>query len=466
MYYIGYEQTTISRSLLGHSPPARCVTIGSFAFAHFFIPRRTMNTPSKKSLTWPLASLLSGVSMLVVGIALLTVAIGAQAGLAKYSVLVTGMIMSSYFAGFVYGTYACPALIRRVGYIRAFAVMASVASAVPVLHAIWTNPWFWGLLRFVTGVCIVGLYVVIESWLNVVADRESRGKVFAAYMAVSGVSTAVGQWLILVGDRFGFVPFALVSILFSFALIPTTLTTIREPRQTKAPSMNLIALFVISPIGAIASLGSGLINGTFYSLGNVFGAGVGFSDNRTAAFMAITILSGAAFQWPVGQLSDRYDRRWILFWICVASAGLAAVGFYLAREYENFLILLGVLYGALSFAIYGLSVAHTNDLIEPSKVLETTGGLLLLYGIGATIGPMLAGGLMDFIGPEGLMLYFAIVLVVLAAIVWYYTRQQQRSARVPAHRADYVMMDASSQAVLQMDPRSEPQAETRDASIT
>jgi MFS family permease len=413
-----------------------------------------MTSPRKNALTWPLASLLSGVSMLVVGIALLSVAIGAQAGFAKYSALVTGMIMSAYFAGFVYGTYACPVLIRRVGYIRAFAVMASVASALPVLHAVWTNPWFWGLLRFVTGLCIVGLYMVIESWLNVVADRESRGKVFAAYMAVSGVSMALGQWLILVGDRFGFVPFALVSVLFSFALIPTTMTTIREPRQTKAPSMNLLSLFVISPIGAIASMGSGLISGTFYSLGNVFGAGVGFSDNRTAAFMAVTILSGAAFQWPVGHVSDRYDRRWILFWICVISALLAAVGFYLAREYENFLILLGVLYGAMSFSIYGLSVAHTNDLIEPSKVLETTGGLLLLYGIGATIGPTLAGGLMDYIGAEGLMLYFALVLAALAGLVWYYTAQQLRTTSVPAHRSDYVMMDASSQAVLQMDPRN------------
>ena len=427
-----------------------------------------MTSPRKNALTWPLASLLSGVSMLVVGIALLSVAIGAQAGFAKYSALVTGMIMSAYFAGFVYGTYACPVLIRRVGYIRAFAVMASVASALPVLHAVWTNPWFWGLLRFVTGLCIVGLYMVIESWLNVVADRESRGKVFAAYMAVSGVSMALGQWLILVGDRFGFVPFALVSVLFSFALIPTTMTTIREPRQTKAPYMNLLAFFVISPIGAIASMGSGLISGTFYSLGNVFGAGVGFSDNRTAAFMAVTILSGAAFQWPVGHVSDRYDRRWILFWICVISSVLAAVGFYLAREYENFLILLGVLYGAMSFAIYGLSVAHTNDLIEPSKVLETTGGLLLLYGIGATIGPTLAGGLMDYIGPEGLMLYFALVLAALAGLVWYYTAQQQRTASVPAHRSDYVMMDASSQAVLQMDPRNAgtPEAETSERPVS
>lgn len=114
---------------------------------------------SVNKLMWPLASLLSGVSMLVVGVALLTVAIGAQAGSAKYSALVTGIIMSAYFAGFVYGTYACPTLIRKVGYIRAFAVMASVASALPVLHALWTNPWFWGVLRFVTGLCIVGLYM-------------------------------------------------------------------------------------------------------------------------------------------------------------------------------------------------------------------------------------------------------------------------------------------------------------------
>ena len=230
--------------------------------------------------------------------------------------------------------------------------------------------------------------------------------------------------------------------------------------------MNLLTLFVISPIGFIAALGSGLINGTFYSLGNVFGDGVGFSDNRTAAFMAITILSGAAFQWPVGHLSDRYDRRWILFWICVTSAVLAAVGFYLAREYENFLILLGVLYGALSFAIYGLSVAHTNDLIEPSKVLETTGGLLLLYGIGATIGPTLAGGLMDYIGPEGLMMFFALVLGALAMTVWYYTKRQGRELPVPPHRADYVMMDASSQAVLQMDPRGLAPVEAGEARET
>ncbi len=404
-------------------------------------------------LLLPLASLLSGVGMLVVGTGLLFAAIGAQAGSARFSALVTGLIMSGYFAGFVFGTYACPVIIRRVGHIRAFAAMASIASTLPILHALWLNPWAWGVLRFVTGMCLVGLYIVVESWLNVVAKSHQRGKVFAAYMAVSGVSMALGQWLILVGDRFGFVPFALVSILFSFALLPITLTPVNEPEPTEAPKLGLFELFAISPIGVIGAVASGLLSGAFYSLGHVFGQGVGFSERGIATFMAATILGGAVFQWPVGHLSDRNDRRWVLFWVCTCCAALAGTGYYLAREYEDSLIFLGVLYGGLAFTVYGLSVAHVNDLIERSRVLEVTGGLLLLHGVGATLGPTLGGALMDQMGPESLMLYFAAVLVLLALGVWRFTSSRPLLVGAPGHKADYVVMGSGSQAVLQMDPR-------------
>ena len=401
----------------------------------------------------PLASLLSGVGMLVVGTGLMFSAIGAQAGSARFSSLVTGLIMSAYFAGFVFGTYACPMIIRRVGHIRAFAAMASIASCLPILHALWLNPWFWGSLRFITGMCLVGLYIVIESWLNVVATSGQRGKVFAAYMAVSGVSMALGQWLILVGDRFGFVPFALVSILFSLALVPITLTPVSEPEPTEAPTLGLVELFAISPIGVIGAIGSGLLSGAFYSLGHVFGAGVGFSERGIATFMAATILGGAVMQWPVGHLSDRYDRRWVLFGVCTCCAAVAATGFYLAREYEGSQIFLGILYGGLAFTVYGLSVAHVNDLIDRSRVLEVAGGLLLLHGIGATVGPTLGGGLMDLVGPEALMLYFAGVLVLLALGVWRFTSMKPLNRGEPGHKDGYVIMGGGSQAVLQMDPR-------------
>lgn len=420
--------------------------------AAWWSPRSTLGFQLGKLLL-PLASLLSGVSMLVVGTGLLFAAIGAQSGAARFSALVTGLIMSGYFAGFIFGTYACPIIIRRVGHIRAFAAMASIASTLPILHALWLNAWFWGSLRFVTGVCLVGLYIVVESWLNVVAKSHQRGKVFAAYMAVSGVSMALGQWLILVGNRFGFVPFAMVSILFSFALLPITLTPVDEPQPTEAPKLGLIELFAISPIGVIGAAGSGLLSGAFYSLGHTFGQGVGFSEAGIATFMAATILGGAVFQWPVGHLSDRHDRRWVLFWVCVCCAAVAGTGFYLAREYENSLIFLGIVYGGLAFTVYGLSVAHVNDLIDPSRVLEVTGGLLLLHGVGATVGPTLGGGLMDLLGAESLMLYFASVLLLLALAVWRYARTRPLNVGVPGHKADYVLMGSGSQAVLLMDPR-------------
>ena len=414
-------------------------------------------------LLLPLASLLSGVSLLVVGTGLLFSAIGAQAGSANFSSLVTGLVMAAYFAGFVYGTYGCPTIIRRVGHIRAFAAMASIASALPLLHALWVNPWFWAGLRFTSGVCIVGLYMVVESWLNVVAESHQRGKVFAAYMAVSGVSLAIGNWLILVGDRFGFVPFALVSILFSFALLPLTLTPVEEPQPSEAPKLGLLKLFAISPIGVITAIGSGLLSGAFFSLGHIFGQGVGFSEGGIATFMAATILGGAVFQWPVGHLSDRRDRRWVLFWVCVTCATVAATGFYLAREYEGALIVLGVVYGGLAFTIYGLSVAHVNDLIDPSQVLEVTGGLLLLYGIGATIGPILGGAMMDWLGPESLMLYFCVVLVGLALGIWRFAGRTAHGLGTPPQKSDYVMMGGGSQAVLQMDPRRTREAPTAAA---
>lgn len=409
----------------------------------------------------PLASLLSGVGMLVVGTGLLFAVIGLQTLAADFPVLVTGLINSAYFAGFVVGTYACPEIIRRVGHIRSFAAMASIASTLPILLALWLNPWFWGALRFVNGVCLVGLYIVVESWLNVLAVSNIRGKVFAAYMAVSGVAMALGQWLILVGDSHGFVPFAVVSILFSFALLPITLTPVSQPEPVTAPRLGLVALFATSPIGVMGAVVSGLLSGAFYSLGHVFGQRVGLHEMGIALFMAATILGGAGFQWPVGYLSDRYDRRWVLLLVCASAAMIAVLGFALGVSSASSLAMLGVVYGGLTFTIYGLSVAHVNDLVERERVLEITGGLLLLHGLGATLGPTLAGALMDALGPGSLLLYFSAVLVTMALAAWYYIHQRPLNRGERGQKEQYVAMVDGPPALVQLDPRTpdEPASE-------
>lgn len=407
-----------------------------------------------RKLLLPVISLLSGVAMLVVGMSLLFSAIGVRAGDAKFTPMITGLINSAYFAGFVIGTFACPLIIRKVGHIRAFAAMASLLSTLPILHLLWQNAAYWGLLRLITGICLVGLYIVVESWLNVVSDTSIRGKVFAAYMAICGVASAIGQWLILVGDKRSFLPFALVSILFSFALLPLTLTPVDEPDAIEAPAFSFKELFYVSPVGVVAALFSGFLNSAFYSLGTVFGQGVGFSATGIATFMAATILGGAAFQWPIGHYSDRHDRCWVLFWVCAAGTVLSVLGYYFARQYESYLIFLGIALGGLMFAVYGLAVAHVNDLIDPAKTLEVTGGLLLLYGVGATIGPTLGGSVMEFSGEEGLMLYFAITLAILALLTWYFIATRRPEQKINTGHKDYVLMEAgSSQAALKLDPR-------------
>lgn len=414
-------------------------------------------------LLWRLSTLLLGVGLLVVGVGLLFSVLGLRAGLADFSSITLGLVTSAYFVGFVLGTFLCPMVIRKVGHIRAFAAMASLASTMPILHAFWIDPWFWGVLRLVTGVCMVGLYIVVESWLNALAPNTLRGRLFAVYMAVNFGALALGQWLILVGDRLGFVPFALVSVMFSFALLPITMTEVDEPEPVDAPRFSLRSLYEASPMGMAGALTSGLMTGAFYGMSAAFGKSLGFSDAGVASFMAATILGGAVFQWPVGHYSDSHDRRIVLLWVCLLGAGVSGLCFFLARFSVDALIPLSLLFGGLVFSIYGLSVAHVNDVIDSSRLVEFTGGLLLLHGVGAAIGPVLAGVLMDVAGPSSLMLFYATVMAAMA--LYAFQRLKAAAPVAPEHKADFVVMGGSgSQAVLQMDPRAPAEDNSANAS--
>ncbi len=410
-----------------------------------------MNDSAMGPLLLRLSTLLSGAGLLIVGVGLLFSVLGLRAGVADFSSITLGLVTSAYFAGFMLGTFLCPVIIGRVGHIRAFAAMASLASTMPILHALWIDPWFWGLLRLITGVCMVGLYIVIESWLNALAPNTLRGRLFAVYMAINFVALALGQWLILVGDRLGFVPFAMVSVMFSFALLPITMTPVDEPAPVQAPRLKLRDLYDASPMGMASALASGLITGAFFGMAALFAQGVGFSDAQVASFMAAAILGGAFFQWPVGHYSDSHDRRLVLLWVAALGSGVCVLGYGLAQFSSASLVPLAILFGGLIFAIYGLCVAHVNDVIDSSRLVEFSGGLLLIHGTGAAIGPTLAGVVMDQVGTDSLMLYFAAVMGLLAL---YIAKRLKVAMPVPVEdKSSFVVMGGGSQAVLQMDPR-------------
>lgn len=402
-----------------------------------------------------LFSLLLGIALLLIGMGALGTLLGVRAGIEQFGPSLTGVVMAAYFLGFVVGNYVCPPLIRRVGHIRAFAAMAAVVTAVALTHALVVYPVTWFALRVVNGACMMGLYMVVESWLNAITPNERRGQVFAVYMATTLLAMAAGQYLILVGEITSLTPFALTAVFLALALVPVALTRIGQPVTMEVQRLSLRMLFTTAPLGAAGALFAGLATGAFWGMGPLFAHRIGLDPTGVAMFMSAAILGGAVLQWPIGRLSDNSDRRRVLAVVCLGAVVAALTTYGFVHTVPDTLYVSAFIYGGFAFTVYSLSVAHTNDHLTREQVLEATRSLLLLHGVGAVIGPALAGVLMAWLGPGSLLLYFAGVLALLG--VYAVARMRTRLPIIPAEPFK-PMAGETSQVVLEMDPRQgEPQ---------
>ena len=210
------------------------------------------------------APLLLGVAILLTGQGLQGTLLPVRANLEGFSVLSVGLMGAAYFFGFTVGCLRGSVLLRRVGHIRVFAAMTAAASAVPLLHGLWVETWFWWLLRSVTGYCFAVLYVVIESWLNEQSSNETRGAVFSAYTLITLTVLAVGQQMLLLYDPQQMYLFAIASALVSIAALPVVLSVAPTPQPVEqSVRLDLRRLFRVSPAGTLGCLASGLANGSF-----------------------------------------------------------------------------------------------------------------------------------------------------------------------------------------------------------
>ena len=361
-------------------------------------------------------SLLIGVALLLAGSGLLSTLVAVRAGLEGWDDQVVGLIMSAYFAGFFLGTFAAPNLIRRIGHIRSFSFYAGLCATVVLLHPIIVDPWSWALLRLLSGVALVGLYTVIESWLNAAAPAEQRSRIFAAYMAINLFSLAAGQWLLGLFSPLLFVPFSLVAILICIAALPVTASRMVQPETPASVHLKLAQLYRLAPAASAGALLGGLALGAFWGMAPVYATRIGMDLAGVSALVSMTILGGALLQLPIGRLSDRGDRRTALAVICTLGA-ILAVAIMLSVGASAW-VLLGLFFafGGLLFAIYPICVAHLLDYLPSEHVLAGCSSLLLLNGIGSAIGPAIAGGLMSGIGPQALPIFFAVTLLLLALV--------------------------------------------------
>lgn len=357
--------------------------------------------------------LLLGVSLIMLGIGLLGTLLALRARAEGYSLVVTGVIMSSYFIGYVIGSFICPAIIKRVGHIRTFSALAAITSAAIIAHVLLLDPLAWALLRIVTGICMIGIFMAVESWLNVLSSNRFRGRIFALYMTVVLSALALAQYLILLDEVRNFTLFAIAAMFMSLGLTPIALTQVRQPEPTSVSNMGWKDLGAVSMLGLVGVFVSGLVIGAFWGMGPLFAVRVGLSESGVAIFMSVFILGGALLQWPIGRLSDRVDRRQVLLIVSLVGTVLSLVSFFLATKSHVVLLIISFFCGGAFFSIYSLSIAHFNDHLQLADALEASRGLLLVYGIGSAISPLLAGFFMSWFGAGSFFLYCASTLLLL-----------------------------------------------------
>src|SRR5579875_3268785 len=353
----------------------------------------------------PVASLLAGTALLLVGVGLLNTLIPLRGMSAGFSGTLLGGLTSAYYAGYFVGTLAMPPLVRRVGHIRAFAFCAACAACVVLLHALGTNPVAWLVLRLLTGIVLVGLYAIIESWLNAQSSSGQRGTVFAAYMVVNLCSLALAQQLLRIGGQ-PFVLFTVIALAVCAATLPVLLTRQAQPQPQATPKLQLRLLFDVAPSAGVGALLSGLAMGAFWGLLPVYARRVGFDTTTVGTYMSIAILGGAALQWPLGRLSDRSDRRIVLTWVAASAALLALAALVAGGRLWPAMVLI-FLFGGTAFAIYPIVVAHLVENVTPENLLAASSSVLLVYGVGSALGPLIAGALISSVGAWSLFAWFA-----------------------------------------------------------
>lgn len=378
-----------------------------------------------------------------------------------FSLLALGLIGTGWSVGFVAGSIMVPMIVRKVGHIRAYSVMAAIGTITILLNLLWINDVGWIVLRALSGFCFAGAAMIVESWLNEVADNKSRGTIFSIYVTINLAASTVGQMAMSMTGTAGYLPFVIGAISFICALLPTALTSSPQPRPLASAKLDIPLLIKTSPVAAVAAFCCGMANGAFGTLAPVYGYEQGLDASGIALLFAIAAIAGAVAQIPFGRLSDRIDRRQVMIGL---AAGAAVVGLLIVLINPSAGWLMYVLFGLYGLAanpLYPIAVAHANDFARDGDFAKIAGGMLLILGCGLAIGPAIASVLMSNIAPMALFIITAIFHAAVAGFA--FMRMRVRKSRDAAERAPFQPMDRQvTPESIVLDPRADSDAEDEE----
>jgi MFS family permease len=396
-------------------------------------------------------TILIGGSILVLGVGLQGSLLSIRASVDNLSSGAVGLMMSCYFIGYAGGSILAPYYLKRVGHIRSFAAFASILSASALCYLFETNAVYWIFLRVVQGACYGSMILVIETWLNSATKSADRGRVLSLYQAVLLAAWVVSQLLLNVAPPSAATLFCLVSILLSLSLVPMALSKVEQPLIITPNPVSLKYLYTLSPLGFAGAFVAGITFNTYVTMTPLFGAEKQMDTYWISLLVSSMLLGGFLLQWPLGRWSDTVDRRFVIVVMAICS-GVSTLAMGLFGDSSlGTLLGLGFLFGASSLALYPICIAHINDFVAEEERIGAASGLILVYGLGAVIGPFCSGIVMNLSTPSGLYLFLAAVLFSYAGFSIY--RFGQRLAVTPSLKEEFVSLPRTTYASLELDER-------------
>jgi MFS family permease len=380
-------------------------------------------------------AILLGIGFMMLANGLQGTLLGVRAGIEGFSTFTTGIMMSGYFVGLFIGSMIAPRLVNRVGHIRVFSALASLASISILFQGVYIDAWMWWTMRVITGICFAGFYVVTESWLNDRASNETRGSLLSVYMVIVTGSMGAGQFLLNLARPDTIDLFILVSIIISFGLIPILLTVKPAPSFATSSKMSVIDLYRASPLALIGNGLTGVAQGTIIGLGSIYASQVLVDIESISWFMACIMIGSLVTQGPVGYASDRIGRRAVMAALSIVAIVCSLLAPQVPKDSLMFYLVVGLLGGA-AMPMYSVCIAYANDRLEPHQIIGASGSLVMVSGFGAMVGPILIAFFMDLLGPAAY--FWGIAAVFTAILVFTLIRIGARAGIALENQSDLV----------------------------
>jgi MFS family permease len=399
-------------------------------------------------------TLFFGLLLISAGNGLQVVLLGTGANDAGFSNIATGIVMSGYFAGIFAGSIIVPPILARVGHVRVFGAMAAIASSSVLVHALLAEPVLWTTMRFASGLSFAGMYIVCESWLNDQATNETRGQLLSLYMIINMAGMGLGQMMISLGEGNSTTLFLIASVMVSIAVVPILVTAGTAPNFEEPERISFRRLVQVSPLAVVGMALVGLVISMIFGMGSFYGRSIGLSNSEIGTFMASITVGTLLLQYPVGRLSDRFDRRKVIFVVSVVAGVAIGIGSFFGKSQFAFLLVSMVVFGGLSFSLYSLFIAHANDFLPPSQMVAMSSGLLMVNGAGAVAGSPLVATIIELFGTSSFMPTIASVLFATSGFVLY--RMRARSGVPTEAQGNFVAIpDSSLGMAVTLNPEAE-----------